>query len=250
MRNIRIDIQYLGTRYRGWQIQAEGPTIQGEIEQAIQKVTQEPVRVIGSGRTDAGVHAIRQVANFHTQTKIPLTNLQKALNSLLPDDISIIGIEEVPCWFHARKNAKKKAYLYKIMESPFKLPLALHRAWVLAPGLEIEQISQACAYLVGTHDFKGLQKSGSSVKTTVRTIYECRLEIHTFPLTRTPCIEFHVAANGFLRYMVRNIVGLLVEIGRGRLLPSDVLEILRKGSRIFPFQTAPPHGLYLRDVYY
>ena len=250
MGNIRIGIQYLGTNYHGWQIQATGPTIQGEIQKALRKITRESIHIIGSGRTDAGVHAMRQVANFLTESKIPATNLMKALNSMLPEDISITDIQEVHPSFHARKDARKKTYVYRIMESHVRLPLFLNRAWVLKPGLDLQSISEACACFIGTHDFKGIQKSGSSVKSTVRTVYECRLETNTPMLTGSRCLEIVIAANGFLRYMVRNIVGLLVEIGMGRLAPSHAKRILREANRIYQFRTAPPYGLYLKDVFY
>ncbi len=247
-RNIKVEIQYLGTNYHGWQLQSNGPTIQGELERALSKVLQEDVRLIGSGRTDAGVHAIRQVANFFTRKEIPLVGILKGANSLLPDDIAILEVEEVPEDFHARKSAKKKCYLYRIVESNSRLPLFLDRAWVLGPGLDIQRMGDACKLLVGTHDFKAFQRSGSSVKTTTRTIYLCEVSTSTWEGHR--CIEILVAANGFLRYMVRNIVGILVKIGRGDLGPDAIEIMLNNKERTYAFKTAPACGLYLKEVYY
>lgn len=247
-RNIRLHIQYLGTNYFGWQRQSDKKTIQGELEKALNRLTKENCNIIGSGRTDAGVHAICQVANLKTNSTIPITGFLKGLNSILPEDIAILHVEEAALDFHARKHAKNKLYLYRIYESEVRRPMLLNRAWMVRPPLNREAMIEACHFILGTHDFKAFQKTGSSVKTTVRTVTKCEIIDSTVEDERI--LEIQVAANGFLRYMVRNIVGLLVEIGRGKRSPQDVKDVLDAGIRLFHWQTAPPYGLYLKKVYY
>jgi len=247
VRNVRLHIQYDGSNYHGWQRQKAQRTVQGVIEDAIFKLTKVPSTLIGSGRTDAGVHAICQVANFETSSRIPLSGILRGLNSLLPHDICILHAEEAPPDFHARKHARKKLYSYVIIESDIRLSLLHKRAWIVRPPLDKDDMERACSMLIGTYDFKGFQKSGGSQKATTRTIFECKI-LETRASHRF--LEIQVAANGFLRYMVRNIVGLLVEIGRKKRRAEDIEVVLASGIRPFHWQTAPPYGLYLKKVFY
>ncbi len=214
-------------------------------------MTGDPVSLIGSGRTDAGVHARAQVANFRTTASIPISGFLRGLNSLLPPDISVIRMEEVPLQFHARRDALEKEYRYTIAVAPVRLPLLAPTAWVLDRPLDLDAMSLAAAELVGTHDFAGFMASGSRVASTVRTVTRCRLVELESPMPEAgQLLELRVAANGFLRYMVRNMVGLLVEIGLGRRPPEAVEEVLASRQRSMAGPTAPPQGLCLWEVRY
>ena len=218
MRNLKVTIQYNGSNYCGWQKQPDSLGIQGTIEKAIHDITREEVKLTGSGRTDAGVHALGQVANFKLENAIPVDKIPNALNSKLPKDISIIDCIEVDGEFHSRYNAKGKTY-------------------------DFDKMVKESKYLIGTHDFKGFMSSGSSVKDTVREIYGIRLT------KQEDLIVLEVEGNGFLYNMVRIIVGTLVDIGRGRINKS-LKEIVESKSRSECGHTAPAHGLFLKKVDY
>ena len=253
MRNIKLIIQYDGTGYHGWQRQPDAESVQEKLENALAAMTGESPCLLASGRTDAGVHAIGQVANFRTGTSIPLEGFVKGLNSILPWDISIRRAEEVPLEFHARKNALGKAYNYVMVISETRLPLWEKRAWVLPHSLDTHSVQQAAALLEGRHDFRGFQASGGSIKNTCRTVFRCRFkQVRSgfFPSDSARFYCLDIAADGFLRYMVRNIAGLLVEIGTGRKSPLEVSRVLESGDRSNAGRTAPPQGLYLKEVYY
>lgn len=253
LRNIKLIVQYNGTRYHGWQRQIGQISVQGVIEAALEKMTGEQVYLIGSGRTDTGVHALAQVANFHTDSKIPLEGFLKGLNSLLPEDIAILATSEASPDFHSIRDSICKIYCYHILVSDTKIPFWNERAWLLNRSLDIHSMENALSSLIGTHDFSAFKASGSNAKTGIRTIYSCEIKAITgeiFPPSRGLHYMFTIAANGFLRYMVRNIVGLLVQIGLGKRSHEDMANVLASKDRSLAGPTAPPQGLYLKQVFY
>ena len=243
MKNIKITIQYNGANYCGWQKQPDSLGIQGTIEKAIYDITKESVKIIGSGRTDSGVHALGQVANFNIESSIPTEKIPNALNDKLPKDISIIGCEQVDDEFHSRYSAKGKRYRYLIYNSPYRSPIYKDTSYHVKYDLDFEKMCKEAKSLVGEHDFKGFMSSGSSVKDTVRTIYDVKLT------KEEDLIVVEVEGNGFLYNMVRIIVGTLVDIGRGRINDS-LVDIIDSKSRSKTGHTAPAHGLFLKKVYY
>lgn len=243
MRNLKITLQYNGENYCGWQRQPNSPGIQGTVENAIYEITKEKVKVTASGRTDAGVHALGQVVNFKTETNIPASRIPDALNAKLPKDISVISCEEVDMDFHARYNACGKTYRYLIYNRPYRSPLYKNLAYHVKYDLDWDKIRLEAKYLIGTHDFVGFMSSGSSVKDTVRTIYDIKIEEHE------GITSIEISGNGFLYNMVRIIVGTLVDIGRGRI-KHNMEEIINSKSRSMCGHTAPAHGLFLKKVNY
>lgn len=243
MRNIKLTIQYNGQNYCGWQKQNDSLGIQGTIEKAIDDITKEKVKIIGSGRTDAGVHALGQVANFNTDCDIPIEKIPNALNSKLPKDISIIAAEEKDMDFHSRYSAKGKRYRYMIYNNSYRTPIYNNISYFVKYNLDIEKMKKEAKALVGTHDFKGFMSSGSSVKDTVRTIYDIQI------FNQDDLIIIEVEGNGFLYNMVRILVGTLVDIGRGKI-ETDMLSIIKSKSRSMAGHTAPAHGLFLKKVDY
>jgi len=253
LRNIKLTIQYNGTRYHGWQRQVGQISIQGVIEAALEKMTGEQVCLIGSGRTDTGVHALAQVANFHTDSKIPLEGFLKGLNSLLPEDIGILATSEASPDFHSTRDSICKIYCYHILVSDTRSPFWNERAWLLNRSLDLSSMETALPPLIGTHDFSAFKASGSNAKTGIRTIYSCEIRPMTwgiFPPSGGLHYMFTIAADGFLRYMVRNIAGLLVQIGLGKRPHEDMADVLASKDRSSAGPTAPPQGLYLKRVLY
>lgn len=254
MRNLRLIIEYDGTNYAGWQIQKspQPKTIQETIEKALQKILQEKVKVIGSGRTDAGVHALAQAANFKTKSKLPPANIQKALNSLLPEDISIKAISEVKEDFHSCYSAKSKTYRYVILNSSVKS--AFLNKWTLRVPykLNMRLMRQEARALSGRHDFRSFCASGSTAKTTTRTIQNIAIKTIRYPLLCIcyPLIIIDIEADGFLYNMARNIAGTLVELARGRYKGESIKKILRAKDRKLAGPTAPARGLFLVKVQY
>lgn len=243
MRNLKLTIQYDGTKYCGWQKQPNSSGIQGTIEYAIYEITKEKVNITGSGRTDAGVHALGQVANFKTNSSIPAARIPDALNAKLPKDISIIDCQEVSDNFHSRYSATGKIYRYLIYNKPYRSPLYKDTSYHVRYELDIEKMRSEAKLLLGTHDFKGFMSSGSSVKDTVRTIHNISIE------NSGDLIALEVEGNGFLYNMVRIIVGTLVDIGRGRI-DKSLEEIIASQDRGEAGHTAPAHGLFLKKVHY
>ncbi|WP_343338157.1 tRNA pseudouridine synthase A [Terrisporobacter petrolearius] len=243
MRNLKLTIQYDGTKYCGWQKQPKSSGIQGTIEYAIYEITREKVNIIGSGRTDAGVHALGQVANFKTNSNIPAARIPDALNAKLPKDISIIDCQEVSDDFHSRYSATGKIYRYLIYNKPYRSPLYKDISYHVRYDLDIEEMRVEAQSLLGTHEFKGFMSSGSSVKDTVRTIHNISIE------ESGDLIALEVEGNGFLYNMVRIIVGTLVDIGRGRI-DKPLEEIIASQDRGEAGHTAPAHGLFLKKVHY
>ena len=245
MKNIKIVIEYDGTDYHGWQCQANLPTVQKTIEDAIRKITREDVKVTGSGRTDAGVHAIGQVANFFIETQMDTDTLRKALNSTLPRDISIIKAQEVPDGFHAQFSSRSKVYEYRIFNRPHPPALQRNRVWHIQEKLDTGKMKEAAAYLERTHDFSVFATADITVKTTVRTVKRVHVR-----KTREEIILIEIEADGFLKRMVRMITGTLVETGRGKLTPEGFAQILAEGQKTKNVFTAPPSGLFLKKVIY
>jgi tRNA pseudouridine38-40 synthase len=244
MRTLKLVLEYDGSHYCGWQVQGDAPTIQGALEQALAKILGERVRVDGAGRTDAKVHAVGQVASFRSAWQLPVEALQRALNSLLPRDVAILEVHDAPPDFHARFSALGKVYAYRILNRPVRSPVRWRYVWHVPQPLNLQAMAVATTYLQGTHDFASFQAAGSAVRTTARTLTE---------LTVTQEGEEIVVrgtATGFLRHMMRNIVGTLVEVGRGARAPADVQRILEARDRRLAGVTAPPQGLYLVQVLY
>jgi len=244
MRNVRIVCEYDGTSYHGWQIQPNGISIQEVLEKKIGIITQERVRLIASGRTDAGVHALNQVANFRTESGIPCDNLLKGINSLLPGDIVVKDLRDANDSFHARYSAKSKIYLYRIFNSPVRTALHRNYSWHVRALLDVDAMREAAILLKGRYDFSSFCASGCDSENHVRTI------IDTSVTVKGDMIRFTVEADGFLRYMVRNIAGLLVDVGKGIVTPARFREILDAADRTQAGITAPPQGLFLREVRY
>lgn len=266
-RNIKLTIAYDGTRYAGWQIQPGKETIQGILTRILEKILQHKVTLIGASRTDAGVHALGQVAHFHTESSITGFKLLGALNGLLPEDIAVQAVQEVAPQFHARKLAKKKTYRYLILNSAIRNPLWITRARHAGNPLKIKEMRQGARCLVGRHDFRAFQGRKAATKTSVRTIESivigsCRGDpcdrpgadrmgrIQDSPLRTSKMIGITITGNGFLKQMVRNIVGLLLEVGEGRRSPSDVKKVLASRDRTQAGACAPACGLYLIQVDY
>ena len=245
MRNIKLLIEYDGTNYQGWQVQPKGPTIQGILEEKIGLLTGQSVQLFGSGRTDSGVHALGQVAHFKTQSQMDTHTIQRALNSLLPHDIVIQKAEEVDEGFHARKYSKSKIYEYRILNR--NLRSAFHRGyvWHIPQKLNLTEMKKATQSLIGEHDFSAFRTVGSPTRTTVRRVIRAE-----WKRGRDGLIRFEIEANGFLKQMVRSIIGTLVEIGKGRMEAAEIREILNSRDRKEAGPTAPAQGLFLKEVKY
>lgn len=244
MRHVRLVVQYDGAAYAGFQVQPACPTVQLVLEQALTRLLGETVRVRGASRTDAGVHACGQVITFTTENVIPLNRIVPALNALLPSDIAVTVADEVSLEFDPRRHARRKRYLYRILNRDLPSPFIGRYAWHLQGPLDVAAMQQAAVWLVGKHDFAAFCAAGGSASHTVREIFgldvrQCR-EI----------IEISVSGNAFLYMMVRIIVGTLVEVGKGKLQPEQVGAILGGRDRGLAGATAPPCGLTLMTVEY
>ncbi|EYE87729.1 tRNA pseudouridine synthase A [Fervidicella metallireducens AeB] len=244
MRNIKLTIEYDGSSYFGWQRQPNKISIEAIIEETIQDLTKEDIKLIGSSRTDSGVHAKGQVANFITECKIPVFKIPSALNSKLPIDIVILDAEEVPLDFHARYSSVGKRYSYTILNRI--TPPALYKNYVAhcKYDLDFEKMKKASKYFLGTHDFSAFKSTGSSVKTSIRTISDIEL------IKDEEIIKLYIEGDGFLYNMVRIIAGTLIDVGRGRISCDSIEDIIRSKDRKRAGQTAPASGLCLERVYY
>ena len=244
MRNIRLDISYDGTRYQGWQRLASGDnTIQGKIEQTLSRILGEPIEISGSGRTDAGVHARGQVANFHTNSPMPARELCSELRRYLPEDIGIESVRDVSERFHARLNAKEKTYLYRIWNSEKPCVFDRRYVYVMPQPLDVKAMEEASVHLLGTHDFGAFCAHRKTKKSTVRCIRSLTVE-------RTgEEVRIRVTGNGFLHNMVRILVGTLIEVGRGERTADSVPELFEK-KREDTGYLVPGKGLCLEEVFY
>jgi len=245
MRNIRLLIEYDGTNYQGWQVQPKGPTIQGILEEKLGLLTGERVHLIGSGRTDSGVHALVQVANFRTQSKMDAGSIQKALNSLLPLDIVIRKVEEIGEGFNSRKNSRSKVYEYRILNRELRSTFHRGYVWHIPQKLNLIEMEKATQGLIGEHDFSSFRSVGSPTRTTIRRVIRAEWKKGSDGL-----ILFEIEANGFLKQMVRAIVGTLIEVGRGKISAKELQKILESQDRKKAGPTAPAQGLFLKEVKY
>lgn len=244
MKNIALRLRYDGSRYHGWQVQKNAITVAQTMEEALAKVCGERVKLTGCGRTDAGVHALRYCANFHSDCTVPVDRMPLAVNSRLPDDIAVVDAVEVPDDFNAIGSCVKKEYVYKILNSRISDPFLADRVCFYPQRLDISLMQAAARAFEGTHDFKAVRSEGTQTKTTVRTVYWCRAEKDGDLITVSIC------ANGFLYNMCRAMVGTMVYASYGKLIPEEIPALLEKRDRRLTGPTMPPQGLYLNRVWY
>lgn len=245
MRNIKLTIRYDGSRYKGFQrLKDNDMTIQGKIEDVLSKMTNEQIEIIGSGRTDMGVHAYGQVANFKTNSNLSTDKIKTYLYEYLPEDIVITNVEEVDERFHSRYNAKSKVYLYKINNSKIHDPFSRKYATHIPKKLDIELMKEASKYFIGEHDFTSFASSKSKKKSNVRTINSITIN------ENNGLIEIYFEGNGFLYNMVRIMVGALIDVGHRKIEPKDIEMMLESKDRTKSSDTAPAKGLYLYKVSY
>ncbi len=244
MRNIALRLSYDGTNYHGWQVQKNEITVAETLEKALSKICEHPVKVVGCGRTDAGVHALRYCANFKTDCRIPIDRIPLAVNSQLPTDIAAISAVEAPEGFNSILSCKQKEYIYQIHNSRIRDPFLIRHTCFFPAPLAVEKMQEAAGAFVGTHDFKAVRSVGTETKTTVRTIHWCDIQ------QQDQLITMRVCANGFLYNMVRAIAGTVVYAGLGKLSPKDIPELLNLGDRRLTGPTMPPQGLFMSRVWY
>lgn len=244
MRNIKLVISYDGTCYHGWQCQPDLITVQETLIKAVERIVNHKIKLYGGARTDSGVHAMAQVANFHTVSKIETKNLLRGLNSLLPGDIRIKGVYDVEESFHSRYSARSKTYVYTILNRPFDSPFYTRYVWHIPYPLNVPSMNRAIKYIKGEHDFSAFKKKNESYSSHIRCVLRSGVK------KRGDFIYVFIEATGFLRYMVRNITGTLVLIGQGRLKEDSISEILASKDRDMAGPTAPARGLFLKEIYY
>jgi tRNA pseudouridine38-40 synthase len=263
MRTIRLTLVYDGTNYVGWQVQPNGVSVQSVVEEAIRRVTGETLRVLAAGRTDAGVHALGQVAAFRTTSGIPTERIVPALQSHLPDDVVVREAVETAADFHATYSAKRKRYRYVIDNGMPPDPFVRRYAWHYRGALDAAAMHAAAQTLVGTHDFRCFESEWPNKATSVRTVLECTVDRYSgWPVWSQPSslreppqpdgrfLWMDIVADGFLYNMVRAILGTLLKVGRGKWTAEDVRRILERQDRALAGETAPAHGLYLVSVEY
>jgi tRNA pseudouridine38-40 synthase len=243
-RNLRITVEYDGTRYHGWQLQKDRITVQGELQRALKEITGRRIPLVGAGRTDAGVHAEGQVANFHTESRIPARKWPEAINAHLPDDIAVVAAEEVPLDFHAQYAAVSKIYRYRILNRHARCALDRDRVHRVKAPLKVDLMREGAALLVGMHDYRAFGSEMSRKEKTVRTIHSFSVD------ARGKLVEFLVHGDGFLYNQVRAMVGTLVIVGTGRRPPGWVGEVLRSRDRSQAGANLPAKGLTLVEVRY
>lgn len=244
MRRVRLLVQYDGTDYAGFQVQPDRPTVQQELEDGLARLLGEKVRVTAASRTDAGVHALGQVVAFGTESVIPAERIPRALNGLLPVAVSCVAAEDCPINFHPRFDARSKLYTYRVLNRTTPSPFICRYAWHVTEQLDVAAMREAARHVPGTHDFASFCAAGSAVQDTRRTVGRLDLE------TEADVIEARIEGDGFLYMMVRIIIGTLVEVGRGRMDPAGMGEVIAGRDRGLAGPTAPPQGLCLVRVTY
>ena len=244
MRRIRLRVAYDGTNYSGWQIQPSAITIEKVLDDAIHQLTGEHIHVIGASRTDAGVHAMGNVAVFDTASSIPADRFTYALNRYLPDDVIVQKSDEVNADFHPRHCDTKKTYCYRILNTEFGIPQKRNYTWNVAGNIDIDRMKKAAGYLIGEHDFKSFCCVRTQAESTVRTVYSLDVD------KKDDEIHITITGNGFLYNMVRIIAGTLIQVGKGRFEPEYVQYMLNACDRTQAGQTAPPQGLTLMKIDY
>jgi tRNA pseudouridine38-40 synthase len=242
--NVKLTIEYDGAAFVGWQTQAEGRSVQSVLEAAVGRLCGEPVRVTGAGRTDSGVHARGQVASLATARSLPLKAWTAGLNALLPEDLACVRAEEAPEGFDARRWARGKRYVYCILQTEVRRPLERGRAWEIRRPLDVSAMQRAAPQLLGSHDFSSFRAADCPAKHAVRELRQ--LEV----LRDGARVVVTVEATAFLKHMVRNLVGTLVEVGHGRRTPDSLSALLAARDRNLAGPTAPAHGLSLDEVFY
>ena len=245
MRTIKLVIEYDGTQYQGWQVQPNGQTIQAVIQDCLKHLTGESSQLTGSGRTDSGVHALGQVAHFKTESRLDANTFQRALNSLLPEDIVIRRAEEVDAEFHARRSARSKVYEYRILNRTTPPAIDRQYLWYIPQKLNLDEMKKATHSLVGEHDFSAFRSVGSPTRSSVRNLLRAE-----WKRGKGGHLRFEIEASGFLKQMVRAIVGTLVEVGRGKISVQEFKRILDSKDRKEAGPTAPARGLFLKEVKY
>lgn len=260
MRNIKLTIEYDGTNYHGWQVQPGLKTIQGIIQSKLSMITKADVILYGAGRTDAGVHALCQVANFKTDSRMTPAQFNLALNSVLPGDIVINHVQEVPDDFHARYSVRTRTYIYTILNHATPSVFLRNYTYMVNQQIDVDGMAEACNLLLGAHDFSSFASTGDSVKSYVRVVTDARMlvmegahagaPLHPIFSGQHRLIHFEIEANGFLRCMVRAVAGTLLEIGKGRIPPAKMREIIDAKDRSAAGPSLPGRGLCLSKVDY
>lgn len=248
MRHLKLTVAYDGTNFVGWQVQPNGVSIQQRLEEAWTKVTGERTRITASGRTDAGVHALAQVCSVATESKLDAYQVVRALNAETPYEIAVTKAEEAPEGFHAIRDAVEKTYCYHLQFGRIQDPLRLKYCWFIPGEIDLDSMREAAGYVTGKHDFASFQGSNSDRKTTVRTV--CRFDVEDETINGFPGAKILIAADGFLYNMVRNLVGTVVRIGRGRESADWMAWVRDQRDRKVAGQTAPANGLFLDHVVY
>lgn len=245
MRNIKLTIEYDGTNYAGWQFQKTCPSIQGEIIAAIKKLTNEDAFVSGASRTDTGVHARGQIANFKTASKIPCFKMMLGFNMYLPTDIAVTNVVEMPDSFDSRQDSKGKTYVYRVLNRQSPSPLERNTSWFVRRPLDLDRMLQAATHMIGEKDFASFMAAGSDASHSMR-------EVTAITITEKPnsIVEIEVKGTAFLRHMVRVMAGTLVAVGHKNFSPEYVAAIIARKDRTAAPQTAPPWGLFLMSVWY
>jgi tRNA pseudouridine38-40 synthase len=245
MPRLKLILEYDGTRYVGWQVQRNGRSVQAELQEALGKLLGGPVEVTAAGRTDSGVHATGQVVCFDTERQLPLKAYWRGLNGLLPEDIAVVRAEEVPAEFDPRRWSRGKRYRYRVSNRSTRSPLRRHTHWELYAPLDVEAMTRAATHLLGRHDFSAFRASDCQAAHAVREVRRLEVEGRV-----GDAVSFVVEGTAFLKHMVRNLVGTLVEVGKGRRPEAWVAEVLASGDRTLAGPTAPAQGLVLEEVFY
>jgi tRNA pseudouridine38-40 synthase len=245
MPRVKLVLEYDGSRYVGWQVQPNGRSIQAELRGALAQLLGAPVEVTAAGRTDSGVHAMGQVVCFDTERTLPLKAYWKGLNGLLPEDIAVVRAEEVDAQFDPRRWSRGKRYRYRVSNRPSRSPMRRHTHWEVFAPLQVEAMARAARHLLGRHDFSSFRASDCQAAHAVRELR--RLDVEGIS---GDAASFVVEGTAFLKHMVRNLVGTLVEVGKGRKPEAWVAEVLASRDRTKAGPTAPPQGLVLEEVFY